>query len=129
MGTITFKSTRFFGIDELNKDSGAEISIENATDMAQRKMYSSETTKTTSDVTYRSYEIYVDPNADADIVTAARLARVTEDPNKTASDGYDIYVSAKPTVGAKLDACGTLTFKNLLSAAADFNVIYIAQDL
>jgi len=139
MGTVTFepydygvaqtyKKTRFFRdtLDSLGASTSSTIT--NGAGLTQVPMYTNEDAKTTSQVTSRSYEIYIDETEDASPTEVQRLARITTDSSKTVTDGYDVYVSNVSPSGTLLSEWD-LTFINLHANSKDFVIVVVAEDV
>lgn len=130
-GTVVFepsgqyKKTRFFRT--VVNSAGNTVQTVYAT--SQAKMYAGEDSVTEFDVNFRGYEIYIDESDDTMYTSVERSARITKDSTKTYEDGYDVYVSAEPTVGVELASSGAVKFQYLNTGnTADFAVIFVAED-
>lgn len=143
MGTITFEKTAFtptavkatkFFAGNVSISGTSTISFASTKDSVQ--MYKDEVQVKIKDCTYRSYELYIDDDADlsstpiasGDNKGASGMARVTYEEDKTADDGYDVYIKKNtlPATGSKLSNGVSITAKALVGGK-HYRLVIVAE--
>ena len=135
MATVNFESTPykrtvFYTADYSNVSGSTATTLSDGTGLVQAKLVNEEVDKAVSEVTLRTYELYIDETSDAEKGTVDRIARTTKDNTKTYADGYDLYISSEPTAGNTVESSGDLSFVYLngdTNPNCDVRVVYVTE--